>query len=275
MLFGPVYRTQDLAEDFSRIGLRPGDSLVLHSSLKSMGKTAEGAKTVIDALLQVLGPEGNLLVPTYTYSLIIWNTEPYDHAASRSRVGAITEEVRHRPGSIRSFHPSHSVSVIGPAAHVITANHLHSTPIGRGSPLDRMRLRHAKILMLGTYQDTNSSLHLAEVLTGLPYTSVAFQDDTDYETGWFFNEQRQIEYVQLHEFPGCSRGFRNIEHHFREDGVLHDVHVGQAACQLLDLQQMCRSAEAILQRDPLLLLCSIPSCAICPRRRAYMQKVVT
>lgn len=273
MFFSSPFRTEDLIEDFQGIGLRRGDSVILHSSLKSLGRTVNGAATVVDALLETIGPTGNLMVPTYTYSLVIWNTEPYDHYTSRSRVGAITEEVRARPYAIRSFHPSHSVVVLGPDAQELTSNHLHSTPIGIGSPLDRMRRHRAKILMLGTYQDTNSSLHLAEVMTGLPYTSIAFQDEADYETGWFFNEQRQIEYVQLHEFPGCSRGFRHIEWHFREQGVIKDVKVGNAACQLLDLNWMCQAAQSILQRDPTLLLCDVPNCAICPRRRARMVKV--
>ncbi|MGI8907521.1 MAG: AAC(3) family N-acetyltransferase [Candidatus Sumerlaeaceae bacterium] len=274
MFFAPVYRTQDLAEEFERIGLRQGDSVVLHSSLKSIGNTADGAATVVDALLQVTGRSGNIRVPTYTYNLVIWNTEPYDHYSTRSRVGVITEEARSRARAQRSFHPSHSVTVIGPEAAAITSNHLHSTPIGRGSPLDRMRQRGAKILMLGTCQDTNSSLHLAEVLAGLPYVAVAFQDEMDYETGWFYNENRQVEYVPLHEFPGCSRGFRKIEYPLRERGVLHDVRVGNAASQLLDMRSLCHAAEEILQRDPTLLLCEVQNCAICPRRRAYMNKVM-
>ncbi len=274
MFFGNAYSSADLAEEFHRIGIRRGDSVVLHSSLKSVGRTEHGAATVVDALLRAIGPNANLMVPTYTYSLVIWNTEPYEHYAARSRVGAITEEVRAYPHAIRSFHPTHSVSVIGPDARELTANHLHHTPIGYGSPLDRMRQLGAKVLMLGTSQDTNSSLHLAEVMTGLPYVSVGFQDEAEYETGWFYNEHRQIEYVQLHEFPGCSRGFRNIEYQLREQGVLQDVKVGNASSQLLDLQWLCKAAEAILQRDPTLLLCDVPNCAICPRRRAYMHKAM-
>jgi aminoglycoside 3-N-acetyltransferase len=274
MFFSSPYGVEDLADDFRRIGLRSGDNIVLHSSLKSIGRTTNGPATVIDALLQVIGPSGNLLVPTYTYSLVVWNTEPYDHHTSASRVGVITEEVRHRHGAHRSFHPTHSVAVIGPEAQAITANHLHHTPIGNGSPLDRMRVRGAKILMLGTCQDTNSTLHLVEVMAGLPYVSVCFQADADYETGWFFNERRQIEYVQLHEFPGCSRGFRNIEFRLREIGVLQDVKIGSATSQLLDMEWLCRAAVAILQRDPTLLLCDVPNCAICPRRRFLANKVL-
>lgn len=272
MTIEPVYDVADLARDLDRAGIAAGENLIVHSSLKSIGRTADGARTVVDALLSVLGPRGNLMVPTYTYSLPIWNAEPFDYVASKSRVGAITEEVRSRPESIRSFHPTHSVCVIGPDAKAIVENHLHFTPIGRHSPFDRMLARNAKILMLGTYQDTNSSLHLCEVLAGVPYVNVCFSDDFDYELGWFFNENRQVEYVEVHEVPGCSRGFRKIEPFLSADGILKNVRIGSAESQLLSLRDLVPGVKQALATEPTLLLCEIPNCAICPRRRMFMEK---
>jgi len=272
MELGRGHSTQKLANDLARAGIAPGDHLIVHSSLRAVGRAENGAATVLDALLAAVGPHGNLMVPTYTYSLPVWNADPFDYGGSASRVGTLTEAVRARPGSIRSFHPTHSVCVIGPDAEAITTNHLHSTPIGRRSPFDRMLARNAKILMLGTHQDTNSSLHLCEVLAGLPYVDVAFNDDYDYEMAWFFNEQRQIEYAELHEIPGCSRGFRAIEEPLARAGVLRQVQLGDATSQLLEMRALVGASIPILQREPTLLLCHIENCAICPRRRAFMEK---
>jgi aminoglycoside N3'-acetyltransferase len=127
--------------------------------------------------------------------------------------------------------------------------------------------RHAKILMLGTFQDTNSSLHYCEVAVELPYIHVPFSDDQDFEMAWFFNEHGQVEYTQITEVPGCSRGFRKIEQPLRECGVLTDVRVGAAACQLLDLRALVQAAREILNEDPCFLLCETANCAICPKRR--------
>jgi aminoglycoside 3-N-acetyltransferase len=264
-----------LAAEFSRAGIRSGEDLIVHSSLKSLGEVEGGADTVVAALLDVLGPAGHLLVPTFTYSLTMWSREPFDRLASKSRVGAITEAVRLHPRAIRSFHPTHSVAVIGPDAEAIVRNHLHATPIGEGSPFARMCERGARILMLGTYQDTNSTLHYCEVAARLPYIHVTFSDGQDFEVAWFLNELGQIEYTQIFEIPGCSRGFRVVEEPLRRRGVLRDVKIGPAPSQLLECKALVETMRELLAEQPGMLLCETDSCVICPKRRAYLKDQTT
>ncbi len=231
-----------------------------------------GPATVVDALLEAVGSEGNLMVPTFTYSLPMWNCEPFDVRHSPGRVGAIPEEVRQRPEAYRSFHPTHSVAVIGPAAEEIVSNHLHATPIGEGSPFAGMSRRGAKILMLGTHQDTNSTLHYCEVFAGSEYIHVPFTTDQDYEIAWFVNERDQIEYTKIYEVPGCSRGFRTVEPALREEQILHDFQVGESRSQLLEARRLIPAIGDLLAADPARMLCRIPSCAICPKRRSFLME---
>ena len=260
-----------LAAEFTRAGIRPGEYLILHSSLKSLGEVEGGAETVVAALLDVLGPAGHLLVPTFTYSLTMWSREPFDWRASKSRVGAVTEAVRLHPRAVRSFHPTHSVAVIGPDAEAIVRNHLHVTPIGEGSPFARMCERGARILMLGTHQDTNSTLHFCEVAARVPYIHVTFSEGQDFEVAWFLNEIGQIEYTQIFEIPGCSRGFRVVEEPLRQRGVLRDVNVGPAASQLLECKALVETMRELLAECPGMLLCETDSCGICPKRRGHLE----
>jgi aminoglycoside 3-N-acetyltransferase len=264
---------EDLEQHFRDAGLQEDDALILHSSLKSIGFVEGGAKTVVDALLDVIGPRGHLLVPTFTYSMPIWKLPPFDVHHSTSRVGAITEAVRHRPDAVRSFHPTHSVAVIGPDREAIVRNHLHATPLGRDCPFDRMRRYRAKILMLGTRQDTNSSLHLCEVLADLPYLTVAFSEGQDFEFAWFLNENGQVEFTPIYEVPGCSRGFRVVEEPLRRARVLRDVMIGHAPSQLLDLESLVEATRELLARHPTMLLCRDDSCPICVKRRRFMNKL--
>lgn len=261
-----------LVADLRAAGIAPGDNLIVHSSLKKIGRVENGANGVVRALLDAIGDTGNLMVPAFTYSLPIWSGQPFDVACSKSRVGAVTEAVRAWPNARRSFHPTHSVVVIGPDARELTLNHMHSSPIGKDSPFGRMHKRGAKILMLGTFQDTNSSLHYCEVMAGLPYIEVPFTSDQDFEVAWFFNESGQIEYTEIREMPGCSRGFRVIEPMLKERGVLKETRVGEAPCQLLEMEKFVAAAIEILQEDPILLLCSTPGCIICPKRLERMKK---
>jgi aminoglycoside 3-N-acetyltransferase len=267
-------RTQSqLSDELRRVGIRAGDNLILHSSFKSLGALAGGPDMVVDAIVDVLGMDGHLLVPTFTYCLPMWNAEPFNIRETKARVGIIPETLRKRADALRSFHPTHSVAVIGPDREQLIRNHLHATPIGLDSPFARMRGCGAKILMLGTCQDTNSSLHLCEVLAGLPYVNIAFSDGQDFEVAWFINENGQTEYTQIREVPGCSRGFRAVEPLLRERGVLRDVHVAGAASQLLNLNDFIIAVSDILEKCPTILLCETPNCTICPKRRTHMRKL--
>ena len=106
---------ESLAEALTFVGLRQGDTVIVHSSFRSFGAVEGGPETLLDALLDVLGPQGNLVLPTFNYS----RPPPvphYDPAVTPSRAGVLTEVGRRRPGAVRSLHPSHSVTVIGPDA---------------------------------------------------------------------------------------------------------------------------------------------------------------
>lgn len=272
MLFGSKPWTSNvLAEHIESAGINRDQDVILHSSLKSVGKTESGPSTVIDALLSVIGPSGNLMVPTFTYSLPAWKGEPFNVKTSRARTGAIPEYVRHREDAIRSFHPTHSVAVIGPDSAAITEHHLQATPLGKESPFGRMLERRAKILMLGTRQDTNSSLHLCEVTAALPYVQICFSESANHETAWYHDDKQEIRFTRIYEVPGCSRGFRAIEMALINRGILKMVQIGNAQCQLLDLYDLEVAAREILAERPTLLLCTVPHCGICPKRRAYMK----
>lgn len=268
-----VRGVEDLVRDLELAGISEGDSLILHSSFRSLGAVAGGPQAVVEAVLDVLGPKGHLMVPTFTYSLPIWNIAPFDYRHSKSRVGAITEVVRQRPDAQRSFHPTHSVAVIGPEADQIVSNHLHATPTGLKSPFGKMYARKAKILMLGTRQDTDTSLHYCEVVAQMPYLDVVFTQGQDFEIAWFYNEADQIEYTRIHELPGCSRGFEVIEPELRRRGVLKDVRIGEAASQLLEMESFVPAAVEVIREQPSLLLCMTPGCTICQKRRAFMKSL--
>ena len=56
----------EIAAGLARAGMRPGDTVLVHSSLSRFGHVEGGANAVIDALLQALGPEGTLIMSAIT-----------------------------------------------------------------------------------------------------------------------------------------------------------------------------------------------------------------
>ena len=143
--------------DLREMGLQAGDMVLFHSSLKSIGRVAPGPEAVIEAFLEVLGPEGTLVAPTLIPAFR--GIRPlFDVEKSPSEMGLLTEVLRKWPGAMRSAHPTHSAAAVGRLAGAVTGGdrpaHGPNTPWGRDavgfdSPWDRLREHNAWVLMIG------------------------------------------------------------------------------------------------------------------------------
>lgn len=120
-----------LVDDLRALGLGDGDVVLVHSSLSRLGWVEGGAETVIDALVEAVGPGGTVLFPTLTGTEQDGPQHPpvIELAATPCWTGTIPETARRRPEAIRSVHPTHSVSAIGARPHAYTTGHeASSTP---------------------------------------------------------------------------------------------------------------------------------------------------
>ena len=152
----------DIAGSLRAMGLEAGDRVMVHSSLSSMGHVEGGADTVVQAFLDVLGPQGTLMVPTFTHS----SCEYFDPLESPSLNGAVTEAARRFPGAVRSLHPTHAVTAIGPDAESLVADDLNRGALGKGCALDRLIKKGGNIFLLGVSQSSNSAIHIGEDYAG-------------------------------------------------------------------------------------------------------------
>ncbi len=138
-------------------GICLGDMVLVHSSFKSLGPVEGGAETVIAGLLDAIGPEGTLVLPTFAQKDFANAYETW-HMDKPSDTGYLTEYFRTRPGSVRSDQATHAVAACGAKARWLTETHGHThnlfgnmgdTPFSADSPWEKMFRENAKILMLG------------------------------------------------------------------------------------------------------------------------------
>ncbi|WP_171014014.1 AAC(3) family N-acetyltransferase [Chitinivorax sp. B] len=151
------------------MGIGPGDVVMLHSSLKSLGYVDGGAQTVLEAVYEAVSPGGTLVVPTYYLpGGTIYNTcqmtdyvfDPREHG---SNLGALPDTFLKMPGIRRSIHPTHSVSALGPQAdYIVSSHHLAPSIFGEGSPWERCLQVNAKVLGLGITMGPVTFYHLLE-----------------------------------------------------------------------------------------------------------------
>lgn len=186
---GPAHtaalHTRDrLTADLRALGLTAGDTVLVHSSLRALGPVEGGAETVVDALLDVLGPTGTLVVYTQTpdnsdpsrwphtrgyavpeerWDQLRAGMAPFDPDTTPAYgVGVLPETVRARPGALRSAHPQSSFTALGPRARALTAGHAPDCHLGERSPLARLEEAGARVLLLGVGWEVCTAFHLAE-----------------------------------------------------------------------------------------------------------------
>ena len=108
-----MHSKKQLKEVLICLGIKPGDKVLIHSSYKSLGGIEEGAAGFFEVVMDLLGTEGTLILPTLTFRPV-YETKFFDVRETPSCVGYLTEYFRTQvEGVVRSLHPTHSCAVWG------------------------------------------------------------------------------------------------------------------------------------------------------------------
>lgn len=263
-----------LASEFDMAGIRRGDLLLVHSSFRTLELPDVRPVDFIATLQDVLGADGTLLMPTYTYSFAgILDVQPYHPAKTPGRAnGVLTETLRGYPGAMRSDHPTFSMAAVGREAARLTAGRECASAMGIGSTLHDACLLGAKILLLGVGNDRNSMLHLAEAQAGLPYNDVPFR-------AFWGNEalvERATGVVErvpvCGELCGCSLHFGVADAFLTGRGISRRVTIGRAPSQLMPAPAAVDAVVERLLHEPDWLLCDSFVCEPCNLRKMRLRR---
>lgn len=261
-----------LAQDMRRLGLKPGDTVYAHTSLKRIGWLENGPATLTEAFMDVLGPDGTLAAPTHTLSFAGIGGEPYRADRTPSVLGAYPNALWRTPGALRSGHGSHSSAALGRLAAFLTENHDPRNALGYDSPLHRLYRSGGKVLLVGVTHRANTLLHLAESISGMPYVRL------HYNAAWgadVLAEQCDgtVKSFTQVEFPGCSSRFDRIEGFLPPDGPARRGMLGGAEARLVDAAFLVDTAVGLLRGRNDFFLCPDEGCPCCPARRAVLAEV--
>jgi aminoglycoside 3-N-acetyltransferase len=234
---------QRLVDDFKKIGLKPGDSVLVHSSLSKIGFVEGGAKTIINALFEVIGQTGTLLFPAFSAvgkNKTHLEEHPFfDITNTPSQMGIITEYFRKSDGVYRSFHPTDSVCAKGRLADHYTNSHFGQlTPYNENSPFRKLCTKGGKILMLGTtLNGACTNLHTLEDAVDFKYP---IYDNKLFDVKMIDSEGKESTMKTKVHNPDYSakRDCDALKPLFENEKVLVNGMIGEAKSMLIDANKM-------------------------------------
>ncbi len=264
-----MHTRDSLANALRALGLRPGDLVMVHASLKAVGPVDGGPGAVLGALLDAIGPEGTLM------AFVSWDRSPYEETLGENRLTAAEKEawpafdpaiagtypgfgalngfiVRH-PGARRSAHPDASMAAIGPLAESLLADHRMGRGYGPGSPLDRFVAAGGRTLLLGAPLDAVTVLHHAEALADIPgkrriSTEMPLLDAAGRKI-WVRAEDWDTNGIlDCYAVEGQPDAVERIATDYVREGRHRQGRVGDAHCHLFEAPDMVRYGVEWLER---------------------------
>lgn len=217
---------KDISKALEAVGVRPGQTIMVHTSLSALGFVCGGAQVVIEALLEAVGKDGTLMMPTQSWKNldptagVHWqepeewwqairdNLPAYNKDITPTNtMGAVAEMFRKWPGALRSDHPARSVAALGKHAAYLTEGHDLSDIFGETSPVGKLYALDGYVLLIGVGYDKNTSLHLADVRADYPGKHTVTEHSAVLENGKRVWKSYETLYVDGEDFTQIGEAF--------------------------------------------------------------------
>ena len=251
-----VLSRDEVAGQLGALGVQKGGVLLVHTSFRAVRPIEGGPTGLIEALRAALGPEGTLVMPSWTGS----DEEPFHPATTPASpdLGVVADTFWRLPGVVRSHH-LFAFAAAGPRAERVTSGPLPLPPHIPESPVGHVHALDGQVLLLGVNHDADTTLHLAELLAGVPYSVP--------KSCTVLQEGRLVR-LEYGENDHCCERFTLADGWLRERGFQSEGPVGHAQARLIRARDIVRVALEHLAQEPLLFL-HPPSagCADCDEAR--------
>ncbi|MBE6137418.1 MAG: AAC(3) family N-acetyltransferase [Erysipelotrichaceae bacterium] len=238
----------EISNILNKLNIKSSDTLLIHSSLKSIGKIEGKAEGLLEVLMSHLS-NGLLIFPTHTWGYINKDEMIFDVNETPSCVGELTNIARKTKGFYRSMHPTHSVCAYGKKAkwyvdHDLTA----TTPVGIKNCFGILKDLDAKIMFIGAPLSKNTFIHAIEEEFNVP------DRFTDHIYHFYSkNNEKTIEYNMPRHF---SKYNAHLSEHYEkllsillEKNIAKEFYLGNAKSYLIDAKKCHKLVSEILTKD--------------------------
>lgn len=248
-----------LVDQLGLLGIEGGAVLLVHTSFRAVAPIEVGPHGLIAALHDAVGPNGTLVMPSWSDEEGLFN--PYRSEVSKS-LGIVAQTFWRLPDVLRSNHV-HAFAASGPLAQEILRDPLPLPPHIPASPVGRVHDFDGQVLLLGVNHDSDTTIHLAEILGGAPYR--VRKSCTVLQGG----VPMRLEYA---ENDHCCRRFVLVDDWLRAAGLQSEGVVGHATARLTRSRAIVDCVVPRIQQDPLVFLHDPNECCDeCDEARASLE----
>jgi aminoglycoside 3-N-acetyltransferase len=257
----PPLTKEDLVRDLRALGVRRGDLINAKVSLKSIGHVAGGAATVLDALLEAVGPSGTIVTDSflavYPLPLSRENRQKLADRTTPSYAGALANALVSHPRASRSSHPVQKFAAVGARAEELMSAH---TPGSYAYDVLRVMAEEGgRNLKIGSEQKT-VGVGTTHVAIGL----LRLRQKRDRRGRAYVAEDGTVRVFERDWAGACARGFINLLPYYGPvGGIVSEGRVGLAQAKITDMKKTLDVELELLRKDPSLFMCNDPACVEC------------
>lgn len=255
------FSCSQLVARLAHLGVVRGGVLLVHTSYRAIRPVEGGPAGLIHALREALGPDGTLVMPSWPGD----DSQPFDRRRSAvdADLGVVAQIFWQLPGVLRADH-FQAFAAVGPQSEFVLQDPLPLPPHIAKSPVGRVHELDGQVLLLGVNHDADTTIHLAEIMAGVPY-GIPRQATVMHDG----RPQR----LEFRENDHCCRRFNLVDDWLRAEGLQREGRVGNAASRLCRAADVTRVVVRQLEADPLFFLCPPGSgCEECDLAHASLER---
>ena len=261
-----IISPETLKANLYELGVRKGDIVFIAADLMRVGYHVGNREQTmdfwLDTLLDAVGTNGTLVIPSYTKSFPRWRQ---DHECvfsphSKTTSGVLSEAFSNHSEVLRSRHPTNSCFAIGPEAKFILQDHDEKAP--SYLPYQRIISLGGKNLMLGAVSDEKlapMAIHAAQEYLGITRKNWK----SSLVQSLYINDQNENKLFTRHDVGGSSSlGYKSLGHHLVSRAI-NIGKVGRDWAAYIDCKKSFQLICEIYKQQPNLLKCDDRSCRDC------------
>jgi len=246
------FTKSDIIDKLKKSGIQKDDSIFIHSNIGFFGRlenannSKEYCEIFKDAIFNVIGDNGTLIVPTF--SLSFCKNKTFDKLNTLSfECGIFSEFIRKEEKSLRSDDANFSICAIGGKSNYFT-NNVSEYSFGIDSFWDRLWQKNGKICRFNMSPDYNTFIHFVERKLNVPYrydkkfSGISIINGEEIE-GKYFHFVHDLENSNL------ISNLSKLEQKCKEEGFLQTQILGKGQIVVISTKNVYEIIKKEIKND--------------------------